>query len=205
MTTADYLESLQNDLNNIVTTLELEEGSNFSDISTMVTGGEITKGGGGGNLTDYLNNEISYGTSNIPGWKNTIKKPLDTLIIANADCSYMFTDYPNTTIPILTDPNVTITNMNYMFANSQATEIDLSNLDLSSVTNVAYAFNNCRSLTKLDIRTLETGSITSKNRMIYNVPTSCLIIVKDATVRQWLQNNFIVGNVKTVEEYEESL
>lgn len=48
MTTEDYLESLQDDLNTLKTSLDLEEGTNFTDIAGMAEGGEIIRGGGGG-------------------------------------------------------------------------------------------------------------------------------------------------------------
>lgn len=40
-TTAEYLESLQNDLNRITTALDLEEGTNFTDIAQMSEDGDI--------------------------------------------------------------------------------------------------------------------------------------------------------------------
>ena len=46
MTTEDYLESLQNDLQTLSTALNLEEGTNFTDIAVMADEGEITRGGG---------------------------------------------------------------------------------------------------------------------------------------------------------------
>ncbi len=60
MTTTDYLESLQEDLNKINTILELEEGTNFTNIANMVESGDITKGGGQVIPTSLyeLNNEI---------------------------------------------------------------------------------------------------------------------------------------------------
>lgn len=60
MTTTDYLESLQEDLNKINTILELEEGTNFTNIANMVESGDITKGGGQMIPTNLyeLNNEI---------------------------------------------------------------------------------------------------------------------------------------------------
>lgn len=55
MTTADYLESLQDDLERINTALELEEGTNFTDIAQMAKDGDISTGGGGGvDLNDYF-------------------------------------------------------------------------------------------------------------------------------------------------------
>ena len=46
MTTEDYLESLQNDLQTLSEALNLEEGTNFTDLATMANEGEITRGGG---------------------------------------------------------------------------------------------------------------------------------------------------------------
>lgn len=60
MTTADYLESLQNDLTILKTSLDLDEGTNFTDIAEMAQGGEITKGGGTTiNTISDLNNVVT--------------------------------------------------------------------------------------------------------------------------------------------------
>lgn len=208
MTTADYLESLQNDLETINTSLNLDEGTNFTDIAEMAQQGVITKGGGGVDLDDYFNTEITTGTSTLAGWKQLAKKVPDNITITNGNCSYMFMGYPATTCPHLTTASgITINNCSYMFNGClQITEIDLSSVDLSSTTNVQNMFYQCKVLEKLDIRTLDNvGNITSKNNMLYRVPSNCLIIVKDATVKAWFNSNFgSWTNVQTVAEYEAS-
>ena len=83
MTTADYLESLQSDLETINTTLDLDEGTNFTDIAGMAQQGVITKGGGGVDLNDYFNTEITTGTSTLAGWKQLAKKVPDNITSSN--------------------------------------------------------------------------------------------------------------------------
>lgn len=205
-TTADYLESLQNDLDTIVNTLGLEEGTNFSNIAEMTTQGEISKGGGV-DLSDYFNDTISNGTSSLPGWKNTVKNLPDNMKIATASCSYMFSGYTGTTIPKLTVADgITIKSCDYMFNSCRnATEFDLSSIDLSNVTDVASMFYYCNKATKIDIRTFDNANVTSSQNMMRYIPDNCLVIVKDDTVKTWLKNKFIsLNNVKTVEEYENS-
>lgn len=46
MTTSDYLESLQDDLSRTITALDLEDGTNFTDIADMAENGDIGTGGG---------------------------------------------------------------------------------------------------------------------------------------------------------------
>lgn len=205
-TTADYLESLQNDLDTIVNTLGLEEGTNFSNIAKMTTQGEISKGGGV-DLSDYFNDTISSGSSSLPGWKNTVKNLPDNMEIATASCSYMFNGYTGTTIPKLTlASGLTIKNCSYMFTSCRnVTEFDLSSIDLSNVTDVTSMFYYCNKATKIDIRTFDSANVTSSQNMMRYIPDNCLVIVKDDTVKTWLKNKFTsLNNVKTIEEYENS-
>lgn len=209
MTTSDYLESLQNDLQTIKTSLNLDEETNFTNIAQMTANGEITKGGSGADLSEYFNNELSVvGSSSIPSYKNLVIKVPDNLVITIPNCQYMFSGYPATTLPKLSVADgVTITSTAYMFNSCRsATEIDLSTIDLSSVTSVNNMFYYCKSLSKIDLRTLETANITNKSQMLYNVPYSCLIIVKDSDAKTWFNSNFgSWTNIQTVEEYEASL
>lgn len=208
MSTSDYLESLQNDLATIKTSLNLQEGTKFTDIATMAENGEITTGGGGADLSEYFNTTIGNGTSSLPGWRKVAKKVPSPLTINTASCSYLLSGYADTTIPSLTiQSGVTVTTCNYMFNSCRhVTEIDLSNLDLSNVTDVSYMFYYCQSATKIDIRTLDSTKITVSTQMMGNVPSGCLIIVKNDTFKTWLKNKFSsLINIKTVAEYEASL
>jgi len=206
-TTADYLESLQNDLDTIVNTLQLDEGTTFSNIATMTTQGEISKGGGA-DISEYINTEISSGTSSLPGWKNLIKKLPENMTIASNGCSYMFAGYTGTTIPKLTTAaGVTIGNCSYMFNSCRSVmEFDLSTIDLGNVTDVTNMFYYCNNATKIDIRTFDNANVTSSQNMLKYIPDNCLVIVKNDIVKTWVKNKFAsLNNVKTVDEYEESL
>lgn len=208
MSTSDYLESLQNDLTTIKTSLNLQEGTNFTDIATMAENGEITTDGGGADLSEYFNSTIGYGTSSLPGWRKVAKKVPSPLTINTASCAYLLSGYAGTTIPSLTiQSGVTVTTCNYMFNSCRhVTEIDLSNLDLSNVTDVSYMFYYCQSATKIDIRTLDSTKITVSTQMMGNVASNCLIIVKDDEFKTWLKGKFSsLINIKTVAEYEASL
>jgi len=206
MTTVDYLESLQDDLETINTSLSLASGTNFTDIATMAQNGQISAGGGA-DLSEYFSNEITYGTSSLPGWRKLAKKVPGPLTITSGNCSHLFNGYTGTEIPTLNvQSGVTITNCTYMFNSCrQATEIDLSNLDLSNVTDVTYMFYYCQAVTKIDIRTLDNTVITASSQMMGSVPSNCLIIVKDDAFKTWLKNKFYsLTNIKTVAEYEGS-
>ena len=97
-----------------------------------------------------------------------------------------------------------VTNMFSMFDGcSKLSSLDLSNFDTSKVINMLGMFYACRSLTNLDIRNFDFSKVTSYNNMFYNVPTDCLIIVKDDTAKEWITSKFTtLTNVKTVAELE---
>ena len=77
--------------------------------------------------------------------------------------------------------------------------IDLSGLE--SVTSIRLSFYNCNNLNRLDIRKMLLTNTTNHDNTFNGVPTSCLIIVKDATQKAWMNTNFSsYTNVKTPEE-----
>lgn len=175
------------------------------DITSYLLGKKSSGGGGGDDLSEYFNNTIGNGTSSLQGWRKVAKKVPSPLIINTASCAYMFSGYSDTIIPsLLVQSGVTITTCTYMFNSCrQVTEFDLSNLDLSNVTDVSYMFYYCQSAEKIDIRTLDDTKITVSTQMMTNVPTNCLIIVKDDAFKSFLQGKFpSLTNIKTVAEYE---
>lgn len=94
---------------------------------------------------------------------------------------------------------------NYAFYNcSSLEEIDLSTCD-SYLYYASNMFNGCSNLRKIDIRnmTIDSSYVYSYGSMLTNVPTDCLIIVKDDTAKSWFNTNFSnYTNIKTVSEYE---
>jgi surface protein len=141
----------------------------------------------------------------LAGWRKSVKKLPSPLTITTASCMHMFNGYTGTVIPtLIAESGITITTCYYMFHNCRSvTEFDLSNLDLSNVTDVSYMFNNCTSATKIDIRTLDETKISVTTQMMYQVPSNCLIIVKDEAFKTWLKEKFSsLLNIKTVAEYE---
>ena len=98
-----------------------------------------------------------------------------------------------------------VTSMSYMFCNcSKLTEIDLSTFTGSSLTSTGNMFEGCTSLRKIDIRNLDITKVGSRSQMFRNVPTTCLIIVKDEDNKTAV--NSIIGganqNIKTLAEYQ---
>ena len=95
-----------------------------------------------------------------------------------------------------------------MFTNcTNLTELNLSSFTINqSNFNCAQMFNGCTSLTKIDIRNMvfSSASISNSANMFGSnassgVPDNCLIIVKDATEKAWVNTNFSrLTNVQTV-------
>lgn len=117
---------------------------------------------------------------------------------------YMFYDCYNLEKADLSDMKVAPSNMRYMFQNCYSLkEIDLRNFESTNLSNVSYMLRNCSSLQKLDIRKLSISTVSNKSNFIGNVPTDCLIIVKDQTEKSWFASNYSsYTNVRTLEEYE---
>ena len=91
---------------------------------------------------------------------------------------------------------------------SSLTDLDMSNFEGNLVTNADYMFSGDTSLMKIDMRKFGFSNLTSYTNMFgpnasSGPPNNCLIIVKDATQKQWINTNFPrLTNVKTVAEYE---
>lgn len=99
-----------------------------------------------------------------------------------------------------------VTDMSSMFTGGYAlTGLDLSHFDTSKVTRMNSMFQNCNQLIKLDLRSFDFTKVTSYSSMFSSVKTTCEIIVKDATAKEWITSKFsTLTNVKTVAEYEAS-
>ena len=64
---------------------------------------------------------------------------------------------------------VSFTNTSYMFNNCPSlTTLDLSNFDTSNVTNMGSMFYNCPNLTTLDVSKFDTNNVTDMNDMFYS-------------------------------------
>lgn len=100
-----------------------------------------------------------------------------------------------------------IENMEYCFSYlTNVTKLDLSSLDVSNVKQISYLFASSTKLTFLDVRNFTFSETTSSNSVFHNVPTNCLIIVKDEVEKEWvLSKKSTFTNIKTVAELEEDL
>ena len=170
-TTSDYLESLRNDLNTIVSTLNLQEGTNFTDIKNATLNGDITAGGGG-DLSEYFNVEPQSvtGTYSAPYIVNNYIKKLGELNIPNnvSTLSYMTSSsipFNITVLPKIICGN-NVTDMRYMFSGGNlATTIDLLGLNTSNVTRMDQMFYNCNKLINLNCSTFDTKKCISFAQM----------------------------------------
>lgn len=98
--------------------------------------------------------------------------------------------------------NTTVTTMLYMFYNcTQLKTVNLSSIANTYAVDIGNMFNSCTVLEQIDMRSFDFTKCTSYSNMLNNVPTTCLIIVKDDTAKQWFATNFATyTNVKTVAE-----
>jgi hypothetical protein len=82
--------------------------------------------------------------------------------------------------------------------------LDLSGLtSATDVTNVSNFCSSCSALELIDVRNFTFSNATSFSSFLWGVPTTCTIVVKDATEKAWFNTNFSTyTNVMTVAEYE---
>lgn len=142
-TTADYLESLQNDMQTLKTNVEakgveVSDSDNFTTLSSKVADISV------GRWQDYFNEKPINIDNTLNSW---IKKvPLiDTSLVATMRSAFQNCTYI-TTIPQLDTSNVT--NMQNMFTNCpELTSIPL--LNTSNVTTMATMFSQCGQFTNM--------------------------------------------------------
>ena len=81
-----------------------------------------------------------------------------------------------------------VTSMSYMFIRcSSLTNLDLSSFDTSNVTNMHNMFYGCSGLTSLNIKNF-TFNKTSYNDILYMVPSSTIIFVRDQTAYDFINS-----------------
>lgn len=128
---------------------------------------------------------------------------LDTTNVTNM--KYMFQNCKAITSLDLSSFNTSkVTDMSNMFIGCNNIEsLDLSSFNTTNVTTMYYMFSQCNKLEYLDIRNFDFTNVGNTTGMFMNVPTNCLIIVKDDTAKTWVTTNFAtLTNVKTIAEYE---
>jgi surface protein len=76
-----------------------------------------------------------------------------------------------------------ITNISKMFNNcSSLTELDLSSFNTINVTNMGNMFQDCSSLTSLNIQNFNSKNITFMNNIFSGVNKKCKIICNDQKI-----------------------
>ena len=135
--------------------------------------------------------------------RNLTSIDLSTLDTGNViSMAGMFRTCTSLTSIDLSDIDTTsLRNMDSMFYGcTNLTSIDFSSL-ITATTRSEYTFYNCTSLMSLDIRNFDISNAINTTGMFTNVPTDCLIIVKDNTAKTWMNTTFpSLTNVKTPEE-----
>ena len=92
-------------------------------------------------------------------------------------------------IPLLDTSNDT--SMRYMFQNcSSLTTLDLSSFDTSNVTSMHEMFRGCSKLVNLNLSGFNFSKVSSYSSMFSGIPTDCYILVKDTTAKEWITSKF---------------
>lgn len=80
-----------------------------------------------------------------------------------------------------------VINMSRMFYRCQKlTGLDLSNFDTGNVTAMNSMFTYCTSLNTLDLSNFDFSNVSGTTSMFYEVPSNCLIKVKDEAAKQFI-------------------
>lgn len=143
MTTADYLESLQDDLSRTVEALDLEEGTNFTDIANMAENGDISTGGGSSSEYYYDGTTSTFSNTNYAGgWIEIVKK-----------------------IPPFSLPNMR--KRENLFYGFMGEEIELGDSIVRTgySENITAMFKNCINLKRVNFEKLNIPNLTYMDNM----------------------------------------
>lgn len=159
----------------------------------------------GSNIYDYFIQDFDI--NNASAWSDIVKKIPKFNCVASSNFRDKFTSCPAEYIDVsgIDTTNATTLSGCFYYCN-KLKEIDLSTWNVNKVTNVNNLFSYCTSLQKIDIRTFSISGMTLKNNVFgvlnsSNIPTDCLIIVKNAWEKSWLQSNYSwLTNIKTPDE-----
>lgn len=145
---------------------------------TFTSGQNVAVGGtfGGQTVTNmWVGSNVAATGTNYPGWKDTVKGSLTTVVFKSAfknvkptSCRSWFDNCEKLTtitgISNLTTTNVT--DMNFMFYGCSSLEsLDLSSFITTNVTSMYWMFNGCSSLTSLNLSSFNTAKVTNMGRM----------------------------------------
>ena len=147
-------------------------------------------GGGGGNLDEYFNTEITKNTT-IDTPAQVVKKTPDINVADNVtnltgafkgatfspkvimgnnvtNCSYMFYQVSVSSLDVSTLNTENVTDMSNMFYGCEQLEtLDVSNFDVAKVTNFSNMFGACVKLTELDLSSFHTKTNAFFTSMFY--------------------------------------
>lgn len=141
---------------------------------------------GGGDISDYFTDTITYGTSAKSGWLNTIKK-FPTFSFSGTNASYMFYQFPQINIDLKNIDTSNCNNMNYMFSYCKAPTLDVSKLKTDKCTNMSYMFNNCTSKL-IGYENFNTSKVTTFQNAFNN--GTCLYGVVDLSNWNFQANTY---------------
>ena len=150
---------------------------------------------GNGSIDSMFRDCSSLTSLNLNNWSNTQK--------LSGSMRLLFDGCTNLTTLNINNWNISnCTGFQAWFSDcSSLTSLDLSNWTNTVCTNHAYMFSGCSSLQTLDVRNMSFSQSQSYGNMLDNVPTTCLIIVKNQTEKDWFNTNFSTyTNVKLPSE-----
>lgn len=152
-------DNLNNFLTDVATAIKDKKGDT-SPISASNFDTEITNlPSGGGDISEYFDENIDGGSIKGSGWTNTVlKTPAYKFNGTNAD--YMFYAYPLPTIDLTNIDTSNTTSMIHMFQYSKIQSIDIAKLVVNKVTNASVLFSGCENIKEINMDNMDFASCT---------------------------------------------
>ena len=127
---------------------------------------EVTTNVAGSGISEYFTDNIANGTTQKTGVLATIKKVKSPLTVSGTSLAYAFRNCSNLTEVPQINGTSSVTTMQSMFENcTSLTTVDLSSYTTNSVTNMSSMFSGCNKLTNVDLSNFNTTSVTNMQYM----------------------------------------
>lgn len=138
------------------------------DLTSYLLGKNASSGGGGGDLSEYFNTEITSNTQSgeMISYDIVKKTPPFTVGENVTRLSYCFSNCTLKNLDVSQMNTSNVTRMDHMFMNCSYLEIaDVSNFNVSKVTDFNGIFQNCEHLKRLDLSKWENNLDSDRRNM----------------------------------------
>lgn len=143
------------------------------------------------NLSNFNTDNVTDMSNMFYGCDNLTSLDLSKFNTSNVtDMRYMFFNCSSlTSLDLSSFDTSKASNLSYMFYGFKGSKLDLSNFILKQGVDISGMFSTCENLQELDLSNFDFTKVGKINKFVFaDVPTNCLIYVKDQDDKEFILN-----------------